>query len=43
MDLSKIEIGMQESYSQTVTDHDIKSFAGISGDRNHNPCGREIC
>lgn len=34
MDISKIEIGMQESYSQTVTDHDIKSFAGLSGDRN---------
>ena len=32
--LEKIEIGMSVSYSQTVTDADIKAFAGISGDRN---------
>ncbi|AGQ91941.1 MaoC family dehydratase [Vibrio parahaemolyticus] len=30
-----IEIGMSVSYSQTVTDADVKQFAGISGD--HNP------
>ena len=32
--LEEIKIGMSASYSQTVTDADIKSFAGISGDRN---------
>ncbi len=35
MKLEDIKIGMSESYSQTITDADIKSFAGISGD--HNP------
>jgi len=29
-----IKIGMKASYSQTITDADVKSFAGISGDRN---------
>lgn len=32
--IEKIEVGMSASYSQTVSDADIKSFAGISGDRN---------
>lgn len=32
--LEEICIGMQASYSQTVTDADIKAFAGTSGDRN---------
>ncbi|NBK99656.1 MAG: GNAT family N-acetyltransferase [Erysipelotrichia bacterium] len=32
--LDEIEIGMSVSYSQTITDSDIKAFAGISGDRN---------
>jgi len=32
--LEEIEIGMSVSYSQTITDADIKLFAGISGDRN---------
>lgn len=32
--LEEIEIGMSVSYSQTITDSDIKAFAGISGDRN---------
>jgi len=32
--LEEIEIGMSVSYSQTITDSDIKTFAGISGDRN---------
>ena len=32
--IEEIEIGMTASYSQTVTDTDIKTFAGISGDRN---------
>jgi len=32
--LEDIRIGMQESYSQTVTDEDIQSFAEMSGDRN---------
>lgn len=35
MQFEDIKIGMSESYSQTITDADIKSFAGISGD--HNP------
>ena len=35
MQFEDIKIGMSESYSQTITDTDIKSFAGISGD--HNP------
>ena len=35
MRFEDIKIGMCESYSQTITDADIKSFAGISGD--HNP------
>lgn len=35
MNIEDIKIGMSESYSQTITDADIKSFAGISGD--HNP------
>lgn len=34
MKISEIKIGMKESYSQTITDSDIKAFAGISGDRN---------
>jgi len=32
--LESIEIGMEVSYSQTITDADVKEFAGISGDRN---------
>jgi len=32
--IEEIEIGMSVSYSQTITDADIKTFAGISGDRN---------
>lgn len=31
----EIIVGMSASYSQTITDADIKNFAGISGD--HNP------
>lgn len=30
-----IQIGMSVSYSQTITDADVKTFAGLSGD--HNP------
>lgn len=33
--IEKIEVGMSVSYSQTITDADVKAFAGISGD--HNP------
>lgn len=33
--IEKIEIGMRVSYSQTITDADIKAYAGLSGD--HNP------
>ena len=32
--MEKIEIGMYVDYSQTVSDSDIKQFAGISGDRH---------
>jgi 3-hydroxybutyryl-CoA dehydratase len=32
--LDSLEIGMTASYSQTITDADIKSFAGMSGDNN---------
>lgn len=32
--LEEIEVGMNVSYSQTVTDADIKAFSEISGDRN---------
>ena len=32
--IEKITIGMEVSYSQTITDSDVKAFAGISGDRN---------
>lgn len=31
----EIIVGMSASYSQTITDADIKNFAGMSGD--HNP------
>ena len=34
MNIYEIKVGMSESYSQTITDADVKSFAGISGDRN---------
>ncbi len=33
--IERISVGMSSSYSQTITDADIKRFAGISGD--HNP------
>lgn len=33
--IEHIQIGMKASYSQTITDSDIKNFAGLSGD--HNP------
>ena len=32
--IAEIKIGMEVSYSQTITDSDVKEFAGISGDRN---------
>ncbi|WP_258058355.1 MaoC family dehydratase, partial [Campylobacter hyointestinalis] len=32
--IKDIKIGMKATYSQTITDTDIKAFAGISGDRN---------
>ncbi|HIF9474875.1 MaoC family dehydratase [Photobacterium damselae] len=35
MPLEDIKVGMSVSYSQTITDYDVKAFAGISGD--HNP------
>ncbi len=33
--IDEITIGMSASYSQTLTDADVKQFAGVSGD--HNP------
>lgn len=35
MKFEDIQIGMNVSYSQTITDADVKIFAGLSGD--HNP------
>jgi len=32
--LEDISIGMEVSYSQTITDSDVKAFAGLSGDNN---------
>ena len=32
--IDDIKVGMTVSYSQTITDADIKSFAGLSGDNN---------
>ncbi|NOT14667.1 MAG: MaoC family dehydratase [Methylotenera sp.] len=32
--IERLEIGMMESYEQTITDADIKAFAGLSGDNN---------
>lgn len=34
MAIDEMSIGMSASYSQTITDADIKGFAGISGDNN---------
>ena len=34
MSIDEISVGMSASYSQTITDADIKAFAGISGDNN---------
>lgn len=33
--ITEITIGMTASYTQTISDADVKAFAGISGD--HNP------
>lgn len=35
MSINEIKVGMSASYSQTISDADVKAFAGISGD--HNP------
>lgn len=32
--IENIEVGMEVSYSQTITDADVKAFSGISGDKN---------
>ena len=32
--IERLEIGMTECYEQTITDADIKAFAGLSGDNN---------
>lgn len=32
--LEKIKVGMEASYSHTVTDADVKAYAGLSGDNN---------
>ena len=34
MEINEIKIGMSESYSQTISEADVKAYAGISGDRN---------
>ena len=33
--VNELKIGMSASYSQTITDADVKTYAGLSGD--HNP------
>jgi len=33
-DIDDLEVGMFASYSQTISEADIKNYAGISGDRN---------
>ncbi|MEZ9421298.1 MaoC family dehydratase [Vibrio breoganii] len=33
-DIHELEVGMSASYSQTISEADIKQFAGVSGDRN---------
>ena len=32
--IEQIEVGMRVAYSHTVTDADVKSYAGLSGDNN---------
>ena len=32
--IEQIEVNMEASYSQTITEADVKSFAGVSGDNN---------
>jgi 3-hydroxybutyryl-CoA dehydratase len=32
--LEEIKIGMEASYSQTITDADVKAYSGFSGDKN---------
>lgn len=34
LSIEQIEVGMQVSYSQTITDADVKAYAGLSGDNN---------
>jgi 3-hydroxybutyryl-CoA dehydratase len=34
MPIEHIKIGMEASYTQTITDYDIKAFSGLSGDKN---------
>lgn len=34
LDIDDIDIGMSASYSQTITDSDVKLFADLSGDNN---------
>jgi 3-hydroxybutyryl-CoA dehydratase len=34
LNITQFKVGMIESYEQTITDSDIKSFAGLSGDNN---------
>ena len=32
--IDRLKVGMMESYEQTITDADIKTFASLSGDNN---------
>ena len=32
--IEDISVGMEANYSQTITDADVKAFAGLSGDKN---------
>ena len=33
LSIEDIQVGMEVSYSQTITDADVKSFSGIAGDK----------
>lgn len=38
--MDRLKAGMMESYEQTITDADIKTFAGLSGDNNASHSAR---
>lgn len=34
LDINEIRVGMTATYTQTITDSDVKGFSGVSGDKN---------